>query len=108
MLNKKLLRLLAAISGAVILASCADPLAPGLSAPTDVAASQNSGSGKFGSTLASATDAGHLELRAVWWSSHHRNLRVSKTIGPAGGVISIPETGLTMQFPAGSLRSPLT
>jgi hypothetical protein len=108
MLNKKIFRLLAAISGAIILASCADPLAPGHSAPTEVAASQNSGSGKLGSTLASATDAAQLELRAVWWSRHHKNLRVSETIGPAGGVISIPETGLTMQFPAGSLRSPLT
>jgi hypothetical protein len=106
---KKLFRLFTALSGAIILASCADPLAPTLSAPTSVDGSHNSGSNKLGSSLGSATDAAGVELRAIWWSKHHKSVvRVSKTIGPDGGTISIPETGLKMEFPAGSLSSALT
>jgi hypothetical protein len=108
MLSRKFVRFLAALSGAVLLASCADPLAPGHSAPTDAATSHDSGSDKFGSALPPAGNTAGLDLRAVWWSSDHRNLQVSNTIGPSGGVISIPETGLTMEFPAGSLKNALT
>lgn len=106
---RKLLRFFAALSGAVILASCADPLAPRLSAPAGVEASHNSGSGNLGSLLGAATDAANLELRAVWWSKNHKStIRVSKSIGPDGGVISIPATGFKMEFPAGSVRSAIT
>jgi hypothetical protein len=108
MLSRKLVRFLAALSGAIIVASCADPLSPSHSVPPDAATSQNSGSGKFGSALAPAANTAGLDLRAVWWSRDHKNLQVSKTIGSSGGVISIPETGLTMEFPAGSLKSALT
>ena len=40
---------------------------------------------------------------------HQRTLaQVSKTIGPAGGTISIPATGLTVSFPAGAVTAPIT
>jgi len=103
----KFLRFFAALGGAVILASCADPLAPDLSAPTMVEASHNSGPGNLGSVLGAATT--NLELRAIWWSKHHKTeIRVSKSIGPAGGVISIQQTGFKMEFPAGAVRSAIT
>ena len=54
-------------------------------------------------------DATGLELKALWWDKNHRHgVRVSSTIGPAGGTISIPATGLTMSFPAGSVTTPVT
>jgi hypothetical protein len=55
------------------------------------------------------TDAVHLELKAVWWKKQHKDvIRVSKTIDQSGGTISIPETGLTLSFPAGAVTGPLT
>ena len=49
-----------------------------------------------------------LELKAVWWKQRLTTpLSVSKTIGIAGGTISIPETGLTISFPAGAVAAPI-
>jgi hypothetical protein len=57
----------------------------------------------------SVPTSGTLELKALWWRSAHRDvIRVSKTIGIDGGTIAIPETGLTMVFPAGAVSAPLT
>jgi hypothetical protein len=45
-----------------------------------------------------------LSLHAVWWDQQLRsNVVVTQTIGPSGGVITIPQTGLTVVFPAGAL-----
>jgi hypothetical protein len=109
----KLYRLLAALSGAIILASCSDPSGLNVAPPTDGAYSHhsgsNSGSNNSGSLVGSATDAVGLELRAIWWKQNQKDvIRVSKTIGSDGGVISIPQTGLTVDFPAGALTSSLT
>ena len=50
-----------------------------------------------------------LELKAAWWKQNQSNLvQVSKTIGPSGGTISIPATGLTVSFPAGAVAAPVT
>jgi hypothetical protein len=98
----KLVRFFAALSGAIILASCADPVAP-RTAPANVAASHDSGPGG-----GSATGGLGIDLHAVWWKDQQKNIvQVSKTIGPKGGVISIPQTGLTMEFPAGALKTQL-
>lgn len=57
----------------------------------------------------SPTDATGLELRAAWWNKKHKDqVRVSKTIDASGGIISIPETGLTVSFPAGAVTAPIT
>jgi hypothetical protein len=107
MFNSKLVRLLAALSGAVILASCSDPVALH-TVPAEVAGSHNSGPGNLGAALGPVTSGLGLDLHAVWWKKQQKNVvQVSKTIGPDGGVIAISQTGLTMEFPAGALKSPL-
>jgi hypothetical protein len=107
MLRRSLTRSLIAFS-AFLIASCADP---SLTAPTSPAgeASARSSAASVGSVAASARDATGLELHAVWWKkSQKQTVRVSKTIDPSGGVISIPQTGLTVSFPAGAVASPIT
>ncbi len=116
MIRSRLLRSFVTLAGAILIASCSDSVAtnPTAPAPADVAASHNSGSDNHGSdshgsVVGTATDAAGLELRAVWWKEEQKDLvRVSKTIDQAGGVISIPQTGLTIEFPAGALDRPLT
>ncbi len=45
----------------------------------------------------------------MWWEKDYNDvIKVVKTIGPSGGTISIPETGLTMSFPAGAVSAPIT
>jgi hypothetical protein len=134
MIPAKLFRSLAAIVGAFVIASCADSSVSGPPAPSDAVASGSSGSGSSdsessgtgssgsgsygsGSTAGfiapdlsgSPIDVTGLELRAVWWKQNQKNLvRVSKTIGPSGGTISIPATGLTISFPEGAVSAPIT
>jgi len=55
------------------------------------------------------TDVAGLELRAVSWKKQlDAPLTVSQTIDPAGGTISMPETGLTIEFPAGAVTTAVT
>ena len=109
MIKTRLFRSLPAILGAFVLASCADSGVSRLTAPAESSAHRASGivdgvAGLAGSVI----DATGLELRAVWWKKDHKDgVRVSKTIGPSGGTISIPETGLTMSFPAGAVAAPI-
>jgi hypothetical protein len=50
-----------------------------------------------------------LELRALWWKDRSKTLApVSQVIGVLGGTITIPETGLTVSFPAGAVAAPIT
>jgi len=106
MLRTRLLRSVVAFATAILIASCADSIATSPTAPVDAVPSHDSGSGDSGSSQGSGSS--QLELRAVWWKTDHENVRVSQAIGPAGGTISIPETGLTIQFPAGAVRQLLT
>src|SRR5215210_8713338 len=130
MIRAKLFRSLPAIVSAFVLASCSDSGVSGPSLPTDVVASHSSGSHSSGSGSSGSGSSGSgsigsgfvvpvitdspirvtdLELRAAWWLMHQRTLaQVSKTIGPAGGTISIPATGLTVSFPAGAVTAPIT
>jgi hypothetical protein len=104
MIRSTFFRSLPAILGAFVIASCSDAGLSSPTAPADAIASRSSEAALKGST----TDASHTELRALWWDKKHKNqVRVSKTIGQLGGTISIPETGLTMVFPAGAVASPL-
>jgi hypothetical protein len=90
------LRSLAVVAGAFIIASCSGA---GISGPTPNP-----------ETIADpATDPGKLDLRAVWWKNQYQDvIKVSKTIDQSGGTISIPETGLTLSFPAGAVAAPVT
>ena len=104
MIRSTFFRSLPAILGAFVIASCSDAGLSSPTAPADAIASRSSEAALKGST----TDASHTELRALWWDKKHKNqVRVSKTIGQLGGTISIPETGLTMVFPAGAVANPL-
>ena len=86
--------------GVAIVAACgADIAAP----PVDLSP------GPFGTVSGNATDATGMQFHALWWQSDLKNpVSVSKTIGVSGGTISIPETGLTVSFPAGAVAAPLT
>lgn len=95
------------VVGAVLLASCSEV---GISGPTQSAdAFAAPASAQFNQDFfGHVADAAHLSLHAVWWkSSHQRVVKVSKSIGPSGGTISIPETGLTLSFPAGAVEAPI-
>jgi hypothetical protein len=49
------------------------------------------------------------EMHALWWSNEYQSqISVSKAVDQSGGTISIPETGFTMDIPAGALTGPLT
>ncbi|MFL5488022.1 MAG: hypothetical protein ACJ8AJ_06000 [Gemmatimonadaceae bacterium] len=106
MFRSRVLRSVGVVLGALLIASCSDSPVLNPTAPIDAASS--SGTGELGSVTGALSDAANLELRAVWWESDHKNVRVSQTIGKSGGTISIPETGLTVVFPAGAVSSPIT
>jgi hypothetical protein len=94
--------------GAFVLVSCADPSLTGPTVSTDLAATRLS-SGHGSGVLVDAPKGGTSQLQALWWKkSFKQAVKVSRTIDKAGGTISIPETGLTVSFPAGALESPLT
>jgi hypothetical protein len=85
-------RFFAPLVGAFLIASCA---APDLVNPT--------------APVAPAVDLLGLRLRAVEWKEPlNAPLAVSQTIDESGGTISLPETGLTVEFPAGAVSSPVT
>ena len=107
MTRSKLFRSLPVILSLLVIASCSDS---GVSSVTGPAESADQGALPAGPGLSgSPIDATGLELRAAWWSNEHTNqVRVSKTIGALGGIISIPETGLTVSFPAGAVTAPIT
>lgn len=90
------IRSFAAVAGAFVIASCS---ASGISDPTP----------NPETIAAPATDPSKLDLRAIWWKNQYQEpIQVSKTIDPSGGTISIPETGLTLSFPAGAVSGPIT
>ena len=107
MLRLRLFRSFGSLVGALLIASCADPALQSLTAPVDVAAAKGSGSGSITSSVTNT--AGNLELHALWWSKKGKTeVKVSQVVGQSGGRITIPETGFTMDIPAGALASPLT
>jgi hypothetical protein len=84
----------APLAGALLIASC---VAPDLANPTAPVAS-----------IPSVGDALDLQLTAVRWRQQlDAPIAVSQTIDQAGGTISIPQTGLTIEFPAGAVTSPV-
>ena len=102
-------RSLAVVAGAIIIASCSEA---GISAP-------NTNQERIAATaivqpaadrlLDHVSDVSRLDLKAVWWKKQHKDvIKVSKTIDQSGGTISIPETGLTLSFPAGAVAAPIT
>jgi ZU5 domain len=104
-----LVRSLAVVLGAFVIASCSEAGISAPSAPATTIAAP--GSPQFASqpVLGAVTNVGKLDLKAIWWKKQHKDvIRVSKTIDQSGGTISIPETGLTVSFPAGAVTTPIT
>ena len=100
MLRPSFFRSLITALGAVVLVSCAG------TGPTDAVSGQLTSAAGTGGNAAS--DA-NQRLQALWWNkTFDHTVSVSQTIDSAGGSISLPETGLTVSFPAGALLSPLT
>jgi len=98
MIRNRLLRSFASLAGAILIASCGtDSGTPDVTAP--------SGLGLAGPAI----DAAGRQFQGLWWD-HDLNaiVQVSKTIDQSGGVLTIPETGLTMEFPAGAVSGPIT
>lgn len=107
MFRSGLIRSFLTVAGVFLLASCSET---GISGPTDPASLAAPASAEFGiqNFIGHVEDAAHLRLKAVWWkNSHQRVVKVSKTIDPSGGIISIPETGLTLVFTAGAVAAPI-
>ena len=110
MLRLRLFRSFGSLVGALLIASCADPALQSLTAPVDVAATKGPGSGITSSLAGTVNNAAaDLELHALWWSKKGKTqVRVSQRVDQSGGRITIPETGFTMDIPAGALTAPLT
>jgi hypothetical protein len=98
MTRSSFLRFLSIVFGAFVVASCSDSGVLGPEVLPDAP------------TLTDAPRAvSGLELRALWWKDRDKTLLpVSQTIGVLGGTITIPQTGLTVSFPAGAVAAPIT
>jgi hypothetical protein len=97
-----LLRSASVLLGALIVWSCSDAGIPAPTAPIGAVSDHGS------SGLENNTPTGGLELRALWWEDRYdQSISVSKTIDASGGTISIPQTGLTVSFPKGAVKSAL-
>ena len=104
-----LVRSLAVVLGAFVIASCSEAGISAPSAPATTIAAPASSQSAAQRLPGVVSDVGKLDLKAIWWKKQHKDVvRVSKAIDQSGGTISIPETGLTVSFPAGAVTSPIT
>jgi hypothetical protein len=102
-------RSLAVLAGAIIIASCSEAGISGPNGNQQRIAATASVQPAADRLLNQVTDVSKLDLKAVWWKKQHKDvIKVSKTIDQSGGTISIPETGLTLSFPAGAVVAPIT
>jgi hypothetical protein len=109
MTRLRLYRSFRVLFGAILISSCSDSALLNPTAPADAAASSSALASSKGHGSVGQTSGPDLELKALWWKKQHKaSVRVSQTIDPSGGTISIPSTGLTIVFPAGAVGAPLT
>jgi hypothetical protein len=105
----KILRLPSLLLAACLIAACSDSLQSPTAPLNSITPSAAKGSDKTGGITDALPGAG-VELKALWWNrdwDRQAVVRVKQTINPSGGVISIPQTGLTMTFPAGAVDRPI-
>jgi hypothetical protein len=91
---------------ACLIASCSDSALQSPTSPVDSFASP--ASSKAGGVTGTLPHPSKLELKALWWNrdwERQNVVKVTKTIDPSGGVIIIPETGLTISFPPGAVTA---
>jgi hypothetical protein len=101
----KLFRSFSLLLAACLIASCSDSALQGPTSPIDPSAA----SATTGGIPGALPDTG-ISLKALWWNRDWKPqviVTVKQTINPSGGVIVVPETGLTMSFPAGAVTAPL-
>lgn len=92
--------------GAILVSACSDSVLRTPTAPVEVTAQDTTNASRGGD--GSGTTSGNQTLRALWWKTKQSADPVSQTIGPAGGTIAMPTSGLTVVFPAGAVSAPLT
>ena len=101
MIRSTLFRPFSVVLAAAVLSSCTDSAFRSPTDPADAAATAAAVSSLQGNN-------NNLELSALWWEKNLKGgTQVSKTIDAAGGVISMPGTGLTIVFPQGAVSAPI-
>jgi len=101
MIRSTFLRSYSVLLAAAVLSSCTDSAFRSPTDPADAAVTAAAVSSLKGSN-------NNLELSALWWGKNLKGgTQVSKTIDAAGGVISMPGTGLTIVFPQGAVSAPI-
>jgi ZU5 domain len=110
MIRSNPFRSISVLLGALLLSSCSDAAFRSPTAPLEAVSAQAAGaSTKTGGVTGALPDGGNLGLKALWWKKKQKDvIRVSKTIDPSGGTITMPATGLTIVFPEGAVSAPLT
>ncbi|MDQ6770257.1 MAG: hypothetical protein M3Z54_09745 [Gemmatimonadota bacterium] len=110
-MTRPIFRSFGVLLAALLLSSCSES---GLQTPTSpidpVSAPAGATSARTGDITDALPNPRKLELKALWWNGDwepQRVVKVTQTIDPSGGVIKIPQTGLTMLFPAGAVRAPI-
>ncbi len=99
MIRSTLLRSISAVIGAFLMASCSDS---GVIDPGSEGALTPPG------LTDAPRDVSGTALKALWWRDRLSSpVSVTQTIGVLGGTISIPQTGLTVSFPAGAVEAPI-
>jgi hypothetical protein len=108
MLRSTFARHISVLLGAILISSCSDPGLLGPKTAADAVSSATADASLKGPGQTSS-DLTNLELKALWWNKKPRSVAsVSQSIGPAGGIISMPAQGLTIVFPAGALKETKT
>jgi hypothetical protein len=110
MLSTSQMRSYIVVLGAFLISSCSSSDLQSPTAPVEALAVQAASTALKGPGLIGGlTAAAGLTVKAVWWSKPHKTaFSVSQTIDASGGTISMPETGLTISFPAGAVSAPIT
>jgi hypothetical protein len=99
------LRPFSVLVAAVLIASCSESVLQSPTSPIDPSAVLD----KTGGLTGTLPDTG-ISLKALWWNRDWKPqevVTVKQTINPSGGVIAVPQTGLTISFPAGAVTAPL-
>jgi hypothetical protein len=98
-------RSVSVLVAAVLISSCSDSVLQSPTSPIDPSSALD----KTGGITGAVPDTGIL-LKALWWNRDWKPqaiVTVKQTINPSGGVIAVPQTGLTISFPAGAVTAPL-
>jgi hypothetical protein len=98
-------RAFSVLVAAVLISSCSDSV---LQSPTSLI-DPSAALDKTGGMTGAIPDTG-ISLKALWWNRDWEPQAVAtvkQTINPSGGVIVVPQTGLTLSFPAGAVATPL-